>query len=59
MVKPVAKVVHTRIVGSLTLGRFHKDLGDGIFKGCEEIDDERKRRRWHRCLLVLSWACDR
>lgn len=31
--RPVAEMAHTRVVGSLDQRRFHKDLGDEIFKG--------------------------
>lgn len=37
--KPVAEMVHTRVVGSLDQGKFHKDLGDEVFIS----DTERER----------------
>ena len=39
--KPDAEMVHTRVVGSLDQGKFHKDLGDEVFIS----DTERERER--------------
>ena len=44
--KPVAEMVHTRVVGSLDQGKFHKDLGDEVF--ISDTKREKESRRWQR-----------